>query len=222
MSPWTRYLGVGALVLLAVLGAFFLRDALGIEWSASSVRELVASAGSLGPVLFIGVVAFRFLVMIPGPILLAAAGLCFGAPLGSVYGAIGLTLAGLVNYYLVHWVGAEGLRERLPRRFQGAVALGRSRAGAAALTLVSGYPAGPIPAVQIGAAVTGMALGTFTLAVGAGSLVRAGTYSYFGSALAEGEGLLLASAVLVAAFAIPLAIPRTRAWLRQAFRATES
>jgi uncharacterized membrane protein YdjX (TVP38/TMEM64 family) len=85
--------------------------------------------------------------------------------------------------------------------------------GAGAVVIGTGYPVGLITAVQLAAAVTGMPLLTFTIAVWFGALIRAGTFSFFGSSLLEGNSLLLGTGVLVAALLVPLLIPTSRAWL---------
>jgi uncharacterized membrane protein YdjX (TVP38/TMEM64 family) len=72
-----------------------------------------------------------------------------------------------------------------------------------------------VTAVQAGAGLTSMALPVFVSALAVGSLVRAGTYAYFGSSLAEGDWrVLVAGAVLLVLAAAPLVHPRGRAWLR--------
>jgi uncharacterized membrane protein YdjX (TVP38/TMEM64 family) len=204
---------VGVLAAL-ILGGTLLRNAFGIEWSAASIRELVRGFGIWGPLVFVALLAFRFALVIPSVLLLSAAGLLFGALAGSLYGALGLTVAGLVKYVVVQWAGAETMRAQVPGPYRPLLELARSKAGAGFVVLASGYPVGPIGVVHLGAAIAGMALATFALAVAAGSLVRAAIFSFFGSALGEGENLLLASVLLVGAAALPLAHPRVRQWLR--------
>lgn len=207
-------IALGVLIAVLVAGSL-LRTSLGIEWSAASVRQLVDGFGIWGPLIFTAILALRVAMLIPSPILLTAAGLCFGALAGAIYGTLGLSLSALLNYGMVRWAGAESMSARVPRRYRGALELARSKAGAGALAAASGYPVGPMTIVQLGAAATGMALGTFVIAVAAGSAVRAATYSIFGSSLVEGEGLLLSALLLGAAVGVPLALPGPRAWLRQ-------
>lgn len=209
---WIGWGIVGA----AWLGGMFLREALGIDWSSESLRAFVDQAGAWAPLVFVALVALRLLVMIPSQLLLTAAGVVFGAAYGTLYGALGLTLSALLNFAFVRWLGVEALRNRIPVRLRYALALARSRAGAGALAVVTGYPVGPITAVQMTAALTGMSLLSYALAVGCGSAVRAATFSYFGSTLLEGQRILIGLAVIAAAAGGPLLFPRSRAWLRQA------
>jgi uncharacterized membrane protein YdjX (TVP38/TMEM64 family) len=206
-------LAVVVILVLVVLGGSVARDALGIEFSAESVRLTVDSMGPIAPIAFVFALTFRFFLMIPSPILLMGGGLCFGAALGALYGGLGLTLAALWKWMIVHWAGAEAVQSWVPPRLQVFLRLTRSRFGALALTLASGYPIGPISGVHLAAAVAGMTFASFVLAVGMGSLLRAFLFSFFGSALFSGGNVLLGAALLLGAAGIPLLIPSWRRWL---------
>jgi len=214
----TRRIAYTCVFLAVLIGASLaLRNALDLEMTGESIRAFVADAGIWAPLLFITLVTFRAAVLIPSQVLLVAAGYLFGATLGTLYGALGMTISGLLNYALVHVTGADKIRARFPGRFDAAIALARSRMGAGAVVIGTGYPVGLITAVQLAAAVTGMPVITFTIAVGLGALVRAGTFSFFGSSLLEGNSLLIGSLVMLAALLVPLLIPNSRAWLISAF-----
>ena len=63
-----------------------------------------------------------------------------------------------------------------------------------------------------------MAIPIFIVALAAGSLIRAGIYAYFGSAIVDGDWRILAAGgVLLVAAAAPLAHPRGRTWLKTRF-----
>jgi len=208
-TAWIAGIACAALVL----GGSFLRTALGVEWNAESVRELVEGAGVWAPAAFIALVTFRLLILVPSQILLIAAGLLFGATAGAVYGAIGMTLSAVINFGVIRVAGIDAVREYLPRRFDKALIVARSKVGAGVLAVATGYPVGPISAVQMGAALAGMRLLTFCSAVAIGATVRAATYSYLGSTLFAGGSLLLAVAALAAVAAVPLLFPSWRARL---------
>jgi len=215
VSRQNLWLTIGVVELLGV--AITLRRALDIEWTAESIRDFVAGAGVCGPIVYILLFAFRIAILVPSQFMLLAAGILFGATLGTVYGAVGLTISGLINFGLVRFAGADAIRARFPKRFDPALA--QSRMGAGAVALATGYPVGPITAIQLAAAITGMTLATFLFSVLVGALVRAATYSYFGNALLEGQSLFIDGAFFAAAFVIPLLIPRSRAWLVASFGA---
>lgn len=203
------------LVLIFLVGATLLRRALGIEWDATSLRETIGGLGVWAPLLFIALVALRFLILIPKLILLSSAGVLFGVVAGSIYGAIGLTLGGLIRYGIVHWAGPEALLRGVPRPYRPLVELGRSKVGTGVVVVASGYPIGPTGLVQIGAAIAGMSLLAFLAAVATGSLVRASLLAAFGDALIEAERLPAISAVLLAVVLLPLAHPAVRRFLRE-------
>jgi uncharacterized membrane protein YdjX (TVP38/TMEM64 family) len=205
----------------ALLVGYAARLALDVEWSAESIRELIDRAGIWAPLAFIGLVGFRWVVLIPSQLLLTGAGLLFGAGFGTLYGALGLTLSAVVNYALVHGVGAGAIRDRIPPRYKGALALARSKAGAGAVVLATGYPIGPISGVQVAAALSGMGFATYFLAVSLGSTARAATFSYFGSTLLEGGRVFVGLGVLAAALIAPWLYPPSRAWLRQTMARSE-
>jgi uncharacterized membrane protein YdjX (TVP38/TMEM64 family) len=202
-------------VAVALLGAgWALRSALGLELAPESLRRQVESMGALAPLLFVTALALRFVILIPSALLLTVGGACFGVALGTVYGALGLTLMGLLQFALVQLAGADALRARVPPRFEGALRAARSWRGAATLAVVSAYPVGPQTPVQLAAALAGMTLLTFLVSVGAGALLRAGLFSWFGSTLLEGERVLLAAGLIAIVVALPFLHPRSRRVVR--------
>ncbi|MBW2312986.1 MAG: TVP38/TMEM64 family protein [Deltaproteobacteria bacterium] len=214
---WQRYTReialVGTIALLA-LGRVFASQ-LGIEWNPTSIRELVAGLGSWGPVLFVGLIAFRQIILIPSQILLVAGGLCFGVVAGTLYGALGLVLSGTILFLIARYAGKDAILARIPEELRPVIDAAGRRAGPALIAVGTGYPVGPLSAYHAAAGLTTISLGVFMLSVAVGGLVRGLVYTYFGSALVEGMGgtLLLAGALLLLAALLPLASPRARAWI---------
>ncbi len=208
---------VWALAFLLVLGvgAFFARRALGIEWSAESIRTLVDGLGFWGPLLFIALVGFRMLLLIPSQIVLVAGGLCFGVAAGTLYGAIGLTFSGSLVYGIARLAGRDVLLSRLPPNSREILDHVGRRIGPLFIALGTGYPLGPITAYHAGAAFTGMTIPAFLLALVIGATIRSALFTAFGNALVEqgSLNLILAAAAILAVGVIPLLIPRTRQWL---------
>lgn len=217
----SRSVQIAALALLAasLAAGSVLRGALGLEFDPDSLRERVEAVGPLGPLLFIGAILLRPVLMIPSFLLLTVGGLCFGVLLGTLYGGLGLTLYGLVQWVLVQLAGADALRARVPARLEGALRAARSRVGAGTLALVAAYPFSLVTPVQLAAALAGMSLAAFAISVGVGSLLRAALFAWFGSALVEGERALLASALLTAVALAPLLHPRARRFVFASFGA---
>jgi len=214
---WERYpreiVLLGALVLLGLGRLAAVR--LGIEWNPSSVRELVAGLGAWGPVLFVALVTFRQLILIPSQILLVAGGLCFGVGAGTVYGALGLVISATLVFLLARYVGKEAMLSRVPPEMRPLLDAAGRRAGPALVAIGTGYPVGPLTAYHAGAGITTMSLMAFLVAVTAGGLVRGFVFTSFGSALMQGMGnqLLLAGLLLLLAALLPLASPRARRWI---------
>ena len=209
-----QLIGLGVLISL-FSGAYFVRQQLGIEWSAHSVRDAVADFGFWGPLFFVTLMSFRMVLMVPSQILLIAGGLCFGTILGTFYGALGITLSGVIAFQLVRWMGRDAVLRRSPPQVQAALDGAGRTIGATFVALATGYPVGPITAWHAAAGLTGMTLVTFLCALVVGSLVRAATYTFFGSRIVEaGLGqLLLAGGVVVAATTLPLCFARSRRWV---------
>jgi len=214
---WQRYAReivlVGAIASIA-LGRV-VASRLGIEWNPDSVRELVADLGAWGPILFVGLVTFRQIILVPSQILLVAGGLCFGVGAGTVYGALGLVLSGTILFLVARYLGKEALLARIPDTLKPVLDAAGRRAGPALIALGTGYPVGPLSAYHAGAGLTTIPLATFVVAVTLGGLVRGLVYTYFGSALVEGMGgtLLAAGALLLLCLLLPLASPRARRWI---------
>jgi uncharacterized membrane protein YdjX (TVP38/TMEM64 family) len=212
LNPRVRKLVVVAgFAAVALAGGYFLKQKLGIKIDPELLRSQVEAMGPLAPVVFVGMLSLRFVLLIPSAVLLTVGGAVFGVGLGTLYGALGLTLMGLLQYLIVQIAGADALRARVPARFESALLAARSWRGAATLAVVSAYPVGPQTPVQLAAALAGMSLVTFLVSVAVGGMLRAGLFSWFGSSLLEGEGALLVGAVLVVVVALPFLHPRSRA-----------
>lgn len=209
----TRNQLIGLGVLAAVLaGGYAARQALGIEWSPETVRARVADFGLWGPAVFVTLLTFRMVIMIPSQVLLIAAGLCFGALAGTLYGVMGITLSAAIAFGFVRWIGRDVVLSRVPPRLRHLLdSAGRSM-GAVFVLLATAYPFGPITAWHAGAGLTGMTFLVFVLAVASGSAVRSLTYTWFGSSLVAADlwQIALATLALGAVTGLPLLHPRSR------------
>lgn len=210
------------LLALAVLAAVIAvgaltRDALGLEARPGSVRELVRATGPWGPLVFVGVVVFRNALLIPSQVLMIAAGVVFGAALGTLYGALGLLGSAVLYFGFTRWLGREAVIARASPRVRAVLDVLGERPGAFFVGAATAYPVGLLGAYWTAAAVTGMAWLSFLVAVFLGALVRAGAYVLVGSALIEADParLALAGLALLLLFALPLLHPGVRAWVRR-------
>ncbi len=228
MSPTVRRrltaLAVLTFVIVVIVIGSQAREALGIDLNVGSVRRFAEGLGPLGPVLFIGLVAFRSFLALPSQVVLIAAGLCFGTLVGTLVGATGLMLSGLMLFALARYAGQTAIEKQFGRRFGGLLQASGRRAGAFALALGTGYPVSPLSPIHAAAGLTPMPLLLFMLGAFAGGLIRASIFALFGSAITQmsATSLLVASVPFALALVAPLAHPRGRLWLRQIFDRVES
>jgi uncharacterized membrane protein YdjX (TVP38/TMEM64 family) len=208
---------VGAAVLL--VGFIAMRRALGLEFDPESMETTVSSMGVWGPLVYMGIVAFRVPLGLPSQLVLVGGGIVFGTLSGTLYGAAGLLASGVALFLGARYAGREALESRIPPRMRPVLDLAATRVGALSMAVGTGYPFGPITLYHLVAGVTGMAFVAFVLAVGAGSLVRSATFTFFGSQILAGDsmGIVQAGALIAAAVLVPLLFPRSRAWLLDAF-----
>jgi len=210
-----------AVVAGVYVAGTFLRNELGIELDATSVREFVLGLGPLAPLLFVFLVTFRAFLGLPSQVVLIAAGLCFGTVLGSIVGGAGLMFSGLFLFGVARYAGRDVIEKRLGPRVKHILDFTTRRSGAAALALACGYPISPLSPIHAAAGWTPMPIPNFMVAAFVGGLIRSAVFAYFGDAMTEASwGALLAPlAVLVVALAIPLLFPAGREWLRGLFGA---
>ncbi|MFK7896891.1 MAG: TVP38/TMEM64 family protein [Myxococcota bacterium] len=216
-----RLLIAGA--LLALVGGLgsLIRSRLGIEFDVESVRAFAEGLGPMAPLLFILVVAGRALLWLPSQVVLIAAGLCFGTVTGGLVGGAGLMISGAFLFSVARYAGREAIEKRMGRRGTHLLEITSRRTGAVAFGLACGYPISPLSPLQAAAGLTPMPLPNFLLSAFVGGGIRAAIFAYFGNALLNPtlSTLLSASALFLAALAIPFAFPSGRAWLREIFAA---
>jgi uncharacterized membrane protein YdjX (TVP38/TMEM64 family) len=109
---------VGAAVALAALAAVVvLTGLLGLVFedllAELPLREILRTAGPVGPLLFVGLQAVQVVFApIPGQLLAGVGGYVFGAPLGTLYSMAGVCLGSYIVFSLAREYG-DGLVERL-------------------------------------------------------------------------------------------------------------
>lgn len=198
------------LVATGVLAAFVLS---GIEPSPQSVRDTVRSWGLFAPIVFILILAARPFILFPSTLLFIAGGLAFGPVLGTLYSAVGCTVAGVITFLLARALGREFVQARLParlRRFQ------EDEWGAGLVFFLNLVPIVPITAINYAAGLSRVSLRQYMLAVVGGLTPRAFAYSYFGDSLLEigSKQFAIALVLLVVLIIVPT-------WLRRRWLARQ-
>ena len=177
--------------------------------SPEAVRAAVANWGPLAPLIFIGAWALRPFLFFPTILLFVGGGLAFGAAWGTLYSVIGGTVGGVVTFALARVLGRDFVRARIENRFP---ELHEERWGPGLVFVLNLIPIVPITAINYGAGLSRIGLGTFTLAVIAGLTPRAFAYSVFGSSI-----LNVRSPKFIGAIALLIALIVLPAWLRRRF-----
>ena len=207
------------LVALVLLAVFFvvtseLREGLGLELTAESIRETVAELGWWAPAGYLALVAIRQFVALPSMLVLGAAGLLFGPGLGAILGGVGMTLNALVMFTIARHMGADWVRHRLHARFPNFEDRARA-AGPLIVALATGHPIGPQTAFHFGAGVTPMPAWVFAAVVLPAAIFRAACYAFLGAHILEPTSpqFWAASVALFVVSVAPLAHPGLRARL---------
>lgn len=212
----------GLLLIVLAVYAFgtFLRESLGIDFDAESLRDYVLGLGPIAPFLFVWVVALRSLLGLPSQLVLVAAGLCFGTIVGAIVGGAGLMLSGLFLFWVARHAGREAIEKRLGPRVRHLLDFSSRGSGVVVFSLACGYPISPLSPLHASAGWTPMPMFPhFVGAAFAGGFIRAAIFAYFGDALTEASwSALLAPVVLLGiVLAIPLCFAGGRDWLRSVF-----
>ena len=215
-----RFLVAAALALAMAIG-WYLRARSGMEWDVQTARELVEAMGFWAPGIYILLVTFRLIFLVPSQVMLVAAGVCFGSFWGTVYGAVGVTLSGLMAFGLARYLGRDILRKRVPPGLQQALDIASRRTGALLVTIGTAYPIGPLTGYHIGAGLTSMSWSLYLWALLLGSLIRASLFTFLGARVAElGIREAWPAFLILVVFFLPFLHPRVRSWAATRLRGT--
>ncbi|MGE4608779.1 MAG: VTT domain-containing protein [Myxococcota bacterium] len=208
-----RYLPISlaALVVAAIFAGSAVRDQLGIHYAPESLQAYFTGLGSLAPVVFVAIMAFRSLLLLPSMLVLTVGGLVFGAPLGTVLGALGIAISGSMMFFIARAIGRDWVRHRLGDRFQGLEEKVEVM-GPVVIGLTTAHPMGPMSPFHWAAGVSSIRAERFLVALGLGGLVRAGACAYFGSTLLNigSRDFYLSTSLMLAMVVLPLLHPGLR------------
>jgi len=202
-------LGIGALVL-----SVFIRKHLNIEWNIASIREFVEGLGIWGQLVFMGILTFRFIFLIPTGLLLLVAGLVFGPIYGTLYAGLGMTGSGMIKYAFASVVGRDVLIKQMPIPLQLWIKkVSDKKMSIWALGGVCAYPFFPKHVFQLAAVLSGMSLAAYITSIAAGGIIRAAIFCNIGDAIYTGAGLMTASGALLVGMVLPMCVPSWRHWM---------
>jgi uncharacterized membrane protein YdjX (TVP38/TMEM64 family) len=165
------------------------------------IKELLASAGSLAPVLFILMMTTAVVVSpIPSLPLDIAAGVFFGPVIGTLYAALGALIGSMVCFLIARFLGRE-LIERLLRGHINFCQGCSDKLLTLVVFLSRLLPIVSFDVISYGAGLTKMSLSKFSVATFFGTLPLTFVYVSFGASFIENHTLaLIAGIVFVALF----------------------
>jgi len=176
-GPRTRLALLVATLVAAWLAFLILRP-----FTEQDVRAAIEPLGAAAALAFVGAAVVLALLMVPGALLAAAAGLLFGALLGGTLSLVAATMTGVAGLLIARHVGRAGVERMGSGRVERlATALERHGLWAViAQRLAPGVPDGPCnyAAGLLRVRVRHIVLGTIV-----GSLPRAFSYALLGDSL---------------------------------------
>jgi len=205
---------VGAAGVLLVRAGHEFRASAGIELSPESLRAYVQTVGPIAPAVFLGMVTFRSVLLLPSAVVLTAGGLLFGAPLGALIGGLGLVASALWCFTAARWMGRDWVQSRIPARLRPLEERAES-IGPPLIGLATAHPMGVMTPLYFAAGLSRIRLAPFLAACAVAGPFRAGLYAWLGAELVDvgSPRFWTATGVLLAAAVLPLAHPRVRRWL---------
>lgn len=213
-SPSARLAALGALLLVASVTVYLLGGSL----SADDVTDAVGSIDVAGRlVVFPLLYAVLTVLLFPGGILTAAAGVLFGAVLGAALSVAGATAGATAAFLIGRRLGRRDV-ERIARGRVGALDKWLERRGFLAVLYLRLIPVVPFNALNYASGATAVGVREYVLATAIGIVPGAFAYAALGSSLddpASPEFLAAGGAVVLLAVGAPALDRRLGATRRQ-------
>lgn len=141
----------------------------------SAIEETVRGAGLAGPLVFLALYVALTLLMFPGSVVTAAAGVLFGPALGTLLAVLGATLGSTGAFLLAKRLGRQQV-ERIAGRRVNRLDAWLERRGFLAVLYVRLIPVIPFNALNYAAGVTGLSLRDFVAGTALG--IVPGTFAF--------------------------------------------
>ena len=194
MRAWLPLLVfIGALIALLMVGRF-LAYYFGIELTLDSVhdfRDWIDSIGWWGPLAYVVLVVIRLFLGLSTHVVLTLGGVAFGLTEAIIWGGVGLTLSGVVQYELGYYLGSDWVTKRLGDKNERLQRI-LSRSGVPALFLITVHPLGPQSPMTIVAGAVRFQFAKFVMTMMVASPIRASIYAVLGGAVLEFDLWLIA------------------------------
>ena len=184
---------IGALITLLTAGRL-LADYFGIELTLDSVHEFrdwIDSIGWWGPLAYVVLVVIRLFLGLSTHVVLTLGGVAFGLTEAIIWGGVGLTLSGVVQYALGYHLGSNWVTKRLGDKNERLHRI-LARSGVPALFLMTVHPLGPQSPMTIVAGTVQFPFTKFVVTMMLASPIRASIYAVLGGAVLEFDLWLIA------------------------------
>ena len=188
---------IGALIALVMVGRL-LADYFGIELTLDSVhdfRDWIDAIGWWGPLAYVVLVVIRLFLGLSTHVVLTLGGVAFGLTEAIIWGGVGLTLSGVVQYGLGYYLGSDWVTKRLGDKNERMQRI-LSRSGVPALFLITVHPLGPQSPMTIVAGAVRFQFAKFVMTMMVASPIRASIYAVLGGAVLEFDLWLIAQITL--------------------------
>lgn len=195
LSARAARIRLSVFVVAVVLGAAI---AVGVGPDATTIRAWTAAEGWTAPVVFVLLYAALTVALVPGSVLTLAAGLLFGAGLGSVLSVVGATAGAAVAFVVARTAGRRSVERLVSGRAARVDRWLRDRGLLAVITLRL-VPLVPFSASNYAAGVTGVRFRDFVVGTAAGIVPGTVAYTVLGARATEPTGTAFLAALSVLA-----------------------
>ena len=214
MKP-ARYLRALLAGLLAAAIAVALYHATLLD--PALVRQLIAQAGDMAPLLFVAGYALATVLFLPGSVLTIAGGALFGPVAGTLYSLTGATLGATLAFLAARYLASDLVARRTGGRLAEFVK-GVAAEGWRFVAFVRLVPLLPFNALNYALGLTRIPLGQYVVASYLAMLPGAAAYAYLGyagrEAFAGSDALMRHGLIALALLAAALFLPRLARRLR--------
>jgi len=203
----------GMLIILLMLGRAF-ADYFGIEFNLELVKDFqiwIDSLGWRGPLAYVFLIIVRLFIGLSTHVVLTLGGVAFGLVEAIVWGGIGLTLSGIVQYGLGYYLGSTWVTKRLGERNEQLQQI-LSRSGVPALFLITVHPLGPQSPMTIVAGAIRFHFAKFVATMVVAAPIRASIYALLGASALDLNlrGITLITLGFIVIAVLPFLHPKTR------------
>jgi uncharacterized membrane protein YdjX (TVP38/TMEM64 family) len=140
-------------------------------------------------------VVIRLFLGLSTHVVLTLGGVAFGLTEAIIWGGVGLTLSGVVQYGLGYYLGSDWVTKRLGDKNERMQRI-LSRSGVPALFLITVHPLGPQSPMTIVAGAVRFQFAKFVMTMMVASPIRASIYAVLGGAVLEFDLWLIAQITL--------------------------